>query len=235
MSKINFKQDGTIKIQTVFVGGFEGALIGMRAPLLSYDKYDSHYDGIDFVIENNDMKLLTTNLIPGGPEHRKCIRMIHVQAFATMPRYWWSEYDTYKVGTTANSESTMHRLLNNKVPITKDQFFFNEVIESEVLTIVEKLEILRKLYKGILLEPEEIKKYPSFIVEVQNLTKNELLVVAKRILPECYLQSRMIDLNYENLYNIYHQRKNHRLKDEWGVFCGWISTLPYAKELIMCE
>lgn len=209
------------------VWGFEHALRGARNPMNSWDKIDSKVEyeswhdmsGGKFIIGENDLKL-AQNLLRGGNEHSKFMRMIHVAVDVNMPRYWWSELDTYHFNTK-NSCSTMHRLLNNNNPITLDMFVVaNEDIEWWNYT-VNKLEEMRKEYK-----------------RVQSTTKdndemNRLLVRAKRMLPEGFLQMRTWDTNYAELRTIYHQRKHHRLKEEWvDTFCKWVESLPYAKELI---
>lgn len=184
--------------------GFRGALRGMRNPMDSWDKGDSHItNGIVF-IGPNDLKLMS-KLIKAGPEHRKFLRMIHVQFDVSFPRYIWSEFDTYHFNTK-NSCSTMHKLLSKK-PITKDMFLYDKDEDSEVINaIVNRLEEIRLKY----LET----KNPNLIRE------------AKQILPECFLQKRTVDTNYEELLTIYSQRKDHRLK-EWREFCKELENLPY--------
>jgi hypothetical protein len=213
------------------VSNFTGAFRGMRNPLESWYKSDSYpitYDGknadryqgqiIGFHIGENDLKL-AQNLIKGGSEERKFMRMIHVCVDIDMPRYWWSEADTYGFNTK-NSCSTMHRLLNNTKPITKDMFIScNEDID--VLEIVvDRLEKLRQEYKATKDHSMQVK----------------LLVRAKRLLPEGFLQMRTFDSNYEEIRNMYFQRRHHPLNEEWiDTFCNWVESLPYSKELIMLE
>lgn len=215
------------------VWGFYHAMRGMRNPMNSWNKNDTHltddYDGkmwrgeIDiWEIGENDLKLAQM-LLKGGNEHAKFMRMIHVSVDVNMPRYWWSEADTYHFNTK-NSCSTMHKLLNNNNPITLDMFVTCEEDMDWWKSTVEKLESMRKEYK-----------------EIQSTTKdnaamNKLLVRAKRMLPEGFLQLRTLDTNYAELRNMYFQRRNHRLKEEWSdTFCKWVESLPYAKELIMYE
>ena len=149
--------------------------------------------------------------------------MIHVSADFDMPRYFWSEFDTYHYNTK-NSCSTMHKLLNNNNPITLDMF---ETCDEDAYLwneIIVRLEEFRLDYK-----------------ELQKTTKNKeemdrLLLRAKRLLPEGMLQLRTIDTNYAELRNMYFQRRNHRLKEEWiNTFCKWVENLPYADELICFE
>ena len=233
-----------MKFENTEVWGFEHSLRGMRNPKNSWYKSDSgrNYDILDgchmdcphintdcdeeycdeFRIGQNDMKLAQT-LIKAGSEHCKFMRMIHVAVDVDMPRYWWSEADTYHFNTK-NSCSTMHKLLNNDKPIASDMFVIcGEDMDWWKYTI-NKLESLRLEYK-----------------EIQRTTKdnekmNRLLVRAKRMLPEGFEQMRTWDTNYAELRNMYFQRRHHRLQEEWGeTFCKWVETLPYAKELIMYE
>lgn len=213
-----------MKIKNTEVYGFEAALRGMRNPMNSWINSDSYYnkENNQYVIGNNDMKLAQT-LIRSGSEHCKFLRMIHVSADFDMPRYFWSEFDTYHYNTK-NSCSTMHKLLNNNSPITVDMF---ETCDEDTYLwdeIIARLEEFRLYYK-----------------ELQNTTKNKeemdrLLLRAKRLLPEGMLQLRTVDTNYAELRNMYFQRRNHRLKEEWiDTFCKWVENLPYADELICFE
>ena len=213
-----------MEIKNTEIYGFEAAFRGMRNPMDSWAKSDSHYDyNINqYIIGSNDMNLAQT-LIKSGSEHCKFLRMIHVSADFDMPRYFWSEFDTYHYNTK-NSCSTMHKLLNNDNPITlnmfetcdEDAYLWNEIIV--------RLEEFRLNYK-----------------ELQKTTKNKeemdrLLLRAKRLLPEGMLQLRTVDTNYAELRNMYFQRRNHRLKEEWvDTFCKWVESLPYARELICYE
>lgn len=222
------------------VWGFNHALRGMRNPLNSWEKSDSgkiYWNGtwntldpvvrsyftdygINILIGKDDLNL-AQRLIVGGNEHAKFMRMIHVSADVDMPRYWWSEADTYHFNTK-NSCSTMHKLLNNDNPITLDLFVICDEDKDWWINTVEKLEKMRQEYKNI-------KDTTKDVVQM-----NRLLVRAKRMLPEGFLQMRTFDTNYAELRNMYFQRKNHRLKEEWiDTFCKWVESLPYAKELIM--
>lgn len=208
--KITFKETKVFNI--------EGAMRGMRNPLNSWTLSDTTMDSTgNSIIGPNDLAL-AQRLIKAGPEHRKFLRMIHVCTDITLPRYVWSELDTYHFGTK-NSCSTMHKLLNTNEPITEKLFVY--CIEDKDLldTIITKLESLRSLYRNSGFTQEE---------------KDRLLLRAKRLLPEGFLQMRTWDTNYEEIRNIYYQRKNHRLKWEWqDNFCNWVESLPYAKELIL--
>lgn len=204
------------------VFNFEGALRGMRNPMNSWSKSDSYWNSSEFIIGNADMKL-AQSLILAGNEHSKFMRMIHVCVDVDMPRYFWSEADTYHFGTK-NSCSTMHKLLNNNVPITTSLFMTcNEDFDWWKDT-VNRLEKMRIEYK-----------------KIQQTTKSKkqldrLLLRAKRMLPEGFLQMRTWDTSYAELRNMYFQRRHHRLKLEWvDTFCKWVESLPYAKELICLE
>lgn len=203
-----------MKFEKTEVFGFEAALRGMRNPKNSWDRSDSYNDNVlGFVIGEKDMKL-AQSLIQGGPVHSKFLRYIHVQVDITAPRYWWSEYDTYKVGTVANSTSTMHKLA--ETPITIDCFEIDDFDPNFItVNIVEDLERLRQKY----LETKDKRYWKELI----------------RWLPAGWLQTRTVDLNYEVLRNIYKHRKNHKLS-EWSVsFVNWIESLPYAKEFILFD
>lgn len=218
-----------MNFKTIEVSGWEAAIRGMRNPLESWSKSDTKmYESETPWIGENDLGLMQ-KLIKGGSEHRKFLRYIHVQADMTAPQYVWSEYDTYKVGTVANSTSKMHKL--STTPITIDCFetddyddnlkvFDNEPYNFDTYLndcfeeIIDVCETLRKRY----LETKDKRYWKELI----------------RILPESWLQTRTIDLNYEVLRTIVHQRSNHKLT-EWHSFIDWVHTLPYAEELIFYE
>lgn len=184
-----------------------------------------------FVIGKEDMKLLKDKLVAGdkggvGQPNSKFLRMIHLQVAITAPLYWWKEMDTYKVGTTANSTSTMHRLAN--YPITKECFEMDDFVESVMIedTSEDRNDVnMNCLWDNLIYCLEQLR-------ETYNETKDkrywkELI----RLLPESWLQTRMFDCDYATLANIYHWRKNHKLT-EWHKFCEMIKQLPYAEELI---
>ena len=211
-----------MKFENTEVWGFKHALRGMRNPLESWDKSDSKYidieseegielqsKGIYYKIGKNDL-VLTQKLIKAGSEHRKFLRQIFVSVDITAPLYWWKEFDTYKIGTVSNSTSTMHKLAST--PITMDCFENGEMIYS--FTIAE-LEMNRLKY----LETKDKNEWKRLIVN----------------LPESWLQKRTITMNYENILNMYRQRKNHKLTEWSKSFCDWVKTLPYAEELICLE
>ena len=223
-----------IEIKTIGVWGFEGSLKGCRMPYESFDKSDSKkavyfyhnqicsrdcpwyalcelddaYYCNGYGIGPNDMKLCK-KLIAGGSEHRKFLRMIHVQAEVKAPRYWWAEMDKYKF-VEANSSSTMH--LITKRFLTDDDFSSDGGLGVN--------------YDGINLI---IQKYME--CESDDDMREVYFRTIKQRLPESYNQLRMIDTNYECLLSIYHQRKNHRLS-EWHTFSDWVLGLPYMDEFI---
>ena len=221
-----------MKFTLTEVWGFNHALRGMRNALESWEKSDSGYNPvtfppcndtrIEYVIGENDMRLAQT-LIRAGGEHSKFMRMIHIAVDTDMPRYWWSEADTYHFNTK-NSCSTMHKLLNNTKPITLDMFVICEEDRLWWENTIAELEMLRVEYKKIQKTTKDSK------------AMDRLLVRAKRMLPEGFLQMRTWDTNYAEVRNMYFQRRYHRLKEEWiDTFCNWVESLPYAKELICLE
>ena len=213
-----------MKFENTEVWGFEHAVRGMRNPLNSWDKGDSGY--IDrrfndqFYIGKNDLDL-AQRLIKAGSEHRKFLRQIFVSVDITAPFYWWKEFDTYKVGTVANSTSTMHKLAS--MPITMDCFEMGDYcgfFETPWKNLIALLEQCRKEYN----ETKDKRYWKELI----------------RLLPESWLQKRTITMNYENILNMYYHRKNHKL-NEWSGkddpekpnFCSWIFELPYAKQFFI--
>lgn len=206
-----------MEIRTINVFGFEGAQHGMRNPLNSWAKADSEYHwGNGYVIGPNDMNL-AKRLISAGPEHCKFLRMIHVQADITAPRWWWSEFDTYHFNTK-NSTSTMHKLLNNPEPISINQFETDGMDDEVFVTTLNRLESLRQAYRAT----------------TDSEKQRRLLRRAKNLLPEGFLQMRTVDTNYAEQRTIYHQRKNHRMKEAWvDCFCAWVESLPYADEFLI--
>ena len=212
-----------MKIETIEIAGFKGAFKGMRNPLNSWDKSDSktimiaNEDGYypQFILGEKDIKLAQTLITAGTPDS-KFMRFIVVWADMDMPRYWWSEADTYKF-MEKNSTSTMHKLLNNRNPITREMFACFEEDEEFLKTEIRLLNEMRE----------------QFLNTTDPKVQNKLLTRAKRILSDGYLQLRTVCTNYAELRNMYFQRKNHRLKEEWvDTFCKWVESLPYAEQLI---
>lgn len=207
-----------MELKTKLTSGFEPALYGMRNPLNSWHLSDSITNN-DFILGEKDLNL-AQRLINAGTEHCKFMRQIQVWVDISAPRYWWSEFDTYKIGTSANSTSTMHKLFDKKSVVTIDMFEVHTIRESSFISFaIEELNKLRSEY------------FESTTQEEKNL----ILTTAKRILPESYINTRTVNINYAVIRHIVLQRRNHRLKYEWqDCFCKWATTLPYAKELIFC-
>ena len=221
-----------MKFELIEVSGMTGALLGMRLPMnKDLDEVKNKYPWArnGYVSENNKelcKKLINGDTVSGhGQPNSKFLRMIHAQICVTAPLYWWKEMDTYKVGTTANCTSTMHRIAN--YPITMDCFEMDDF--DNYVTVTNNnfdQDCINFIWGDVIRICEELRqKY--------NETKDkrywkELI----RLLPESWLQTSVLDLNYETLRNIYAWRKNHKLT-EWHTFCDWIRTLPYAEELIL--
>lgn len=204
-----------IQLERTSVMNLENAIRGARNPMNSWGRMDSGYDADgNYVLGPNDLDL-AKRLRKAGSDHRKYIRQIFVSVDITAPLYWWKEYDTYKVATVANSTSTMHKI--HSKPFELDDFSHDHMTpgtEAFLETVVEKLEEIRLRFAA------EKKKEDWY----------DLI----QLLPSSYNQMRTCSFNYETLINIYFARRNHKLA-EWHVFCDWIQTLPYAKELIIAE
>ena len=197
-----------IKIENIDVYGFEAAIRGARNPMNSWDRMDSCYNNGEFEIGENDYKLLK-NLTIAGPEHRKWNRMVTVTMDITAPLYWWKECDTYKVGTVANSCSTMHKIQAKE--FTLDDFSHEHLIKG---------------YKGVLRLQIDVLNEAR---KIHNETKDKVYWWQMiQLLPTSYNQKRTVHLNYEVLGTIYHQRRHHKLS-EWVEFCDTIKTLPYSE------
>ena len=219
-----------MKFENTEVFNFEGAIRGMRNPMNSWDKSDSYYGnneiGLEsYVIGENDLELMQT-LIKSGTEHRKFMRQIFVSVDITAPLYWWKEFDTYKVGTVANSTSTMHKLAST--PIAMDCF---EMDDFEDVSDIDTFGFVSDWWENNVYYLEELRqKY--------NETKDkrywkELI----RLLPESWLQKRTVTMNYENLLAMCSkgQRRFHKLTEWSESFIGWARSLPYVQELIFLD
>lgn len=232
-----------IKIEETKTYGWEAAIRGMRNPMNSWDKSDTHEsssycpsldhwegateDGFYLLVGDDDLDLMH-RLCAAGTDHRKFMRMITVSCDVTAPLYWWKEFDTYKVGTVANSCSTMHKIHDKEFTI--DDFSYEHLIEEE-----EDFDI--KVWWGTDadngIEPKDLleltidglNEYRSAYLETKDKKYWWQMI---QLLPSSYNQKRTVMLNYEVLANIYNSRKNHKL-DEWHDFCDWIKTLPYSE------
>lgn len=212
-----------MKFENTEVYGFKRALKGMRNPLESWHKNDTVEENGKVVIGENDLGL-AQRLIKAGSEHRKFMRQIFVSVDITAPLYWWKEFDTYKVGTTANSTSTMHKLATT--PITDECFEMDDydavimldegIVETETLwnNIISTLEGMRQVY----LRTKDKRVWKEMI----------------RLLPSSWQQTRTVTMTYENLLAMCSkgQRRFHKLTEWSKSFINWARTLPYAQELI---
>ena len=249
-----------MKFEKTDVWGFEHAVRGMRNPLNSWDKSDSDVlyhafqnfsdddpmvnryrvwndrFGLNFLFGKADLNL-AQRLIKGGSEHRKFMRQIMVSVDITAPLYWWKEFDTYKIGTTANSTSTMHKLAST--PITMDCF---ETDDLEWLSNIDSDNNIDGKENDYIYKYDDGDNIISeYIFALEELRKRYLKTKDKRYwkelvrwLPESWLQTRTVTFNYENLRSMYFQRRNHKLS-EWHSFVDWLKTLPYSEELITFE
>ena len=205
-----------IKIERTSVMNFENAIRGARNPLNSWDRMDSYYDSEgNFVLGENDLSL-GSRLAKAGNDHRKFLRMIFVSVDITAPLYWWKEFDTYKVGTVANSCSTMHKI--HAKAFERDDFSCDR-LDDDALAALDSLITF--------LEGERQK----FCEDKNNKQAWHNMI---QLLPSSFNQMRTVTLNYENLINIYYARKSHKLA-EWHSLCAWIESLPYAQELILVK
>lgn len=204
-----------IKIEKTDVMNFENAMRGARNPLNSWARSDSFYDeNGNYVLGENDLSL-SKRLCKAGTDHRKFVRMIYVCVDVTAPLYWWKEYDTYKVSTVANSTSTMHKI--HSKPFELSDFSTDHMNEDGIKAmekVVETLEDLRLKY----IETKDKSYWYTMI----------------QLLPSSYNQMRTCTLSYENLFNIYFARRNHKL-DEWHEYCDWIYSLPYVAEFLQLD
>ena len=212
-----------IKIENIEVYGFEAAIRGARNPMNSWDRMDSCYNNGEFEIGENDYKLLK-NLTIAGPEHRKWNRMVTVTMDITAPLNWWKEYDTYKVGTVANSCSTMHKIQAKKFEL--DDFSHEHLLQGGLLHLHDTISLLneaREIFNNFDYFEPKLKEAYSF-----EITKKDVWWQMIQSLPTSYNQKRTVHLNYEVLGTIYHQRRHHKLS-EWVKFCDTIKTLPYSE------
>ena len=199
--------------QRASVMNLENAIRGARNPMNSWDRMDSAYNEAGaYILGPNDLGL-AARLARAGSDHRKFLRQIFVSVDITAPLYWWKEFDTYKVGTVANSTSTMHRI--HTKPFSREDFSCDRMDEGGLAMLDAVIAYM---------ESERLK----FLADKENRQPWHNII---QILPTSYNQMRTVTMNYENLTNIYYARRNHKLA-EWHTLCDWILTLPYACELI---
>ena len=222
-----------IKVNRERITGFEEAIEGCRKAYNSQDRSDSTFGEIGnpevIAIGNADLKLLNT-LAKAGTDHAKYRRVITVYADITAPLYWWKEFDTYKVGTTALSTSTMHTLADEAFSLSD---FSHDQLPSpdEVVIPLVKVngEVTLITPRGFLaLTVKALNEFRDLYLKTKDRKYWWCMI---QLLPSSFNQTRMLCMNYEVLSNIYQARQNHKL-DEWVKFCKWIETLPYAKEII---
>lgn len=227
-----------IKIENTEIVGWEAAIRGMRNPLNSWEKSDSKWYSIGiptsnpaaindkylsqkYCIGDNDLDLMK-RLRNAGTDHRKFMRMITVYVDITAPLYWWKEFDTYKVGTVANSCSTMHKI--HAKEFTLEDFSCEHLFDTPESEFNDSMDVLKEVIDILNLYRDHFVKNPH---------RKDYWWQLIQLLPSSYNQRRTVMLNYEVLANIYKSRRNHKL-DEWHVFCEWIENLPYS-ELIIGE
>ncbi len=204
-----------LKTERTSVMNLENAIRGARNPMNSWAKSDSRFDEAgQFVLGPADLAL-AERLCRAGSDHRKFVRQIFVSVDITAPLYWWKEFDTYKVGTVANSTSTMHKL--HAKPIEASDFSIDRLTDESRAAFDSYLAWIEQVRQRYL-ETGERKWWDDLI----------------QLLPSSYNQMRTVTMNYENLRNIYFARRNHKLP-EWHTLCSWILTLPYAEALITAE
>ena len=212
-----------IKIENIDVYGWEAAIRGARNPMNSWDRMDSCYNNGEFEIGENDYKLLK-NLTIAGPEHRKWNRMITVTMDITAPLYWWKEYDTYKVGTVANSCSTMHKIQAKEFEL--DDFSHDHLYEEENGWIED--ECGYKWCCAPTCLETTVNTLNAYRYQYNKTKDKKYWWAMIQLLPTSYNQKRRVHLNYEVLGTIYYQRRHHKLT-EWHVFCDTIKILPYSE------
>nr|DAH22050.1 MAG TPA: hypothetical protein [Caudoviricetes sp.] len=231
-----------LKIENVEVMGWEAAIRGMRNPKNSWDRGDTEFhggvvrfdtcnerwedNGYTMSLGSNDLDLMT-RLRNAGTDHRKFMRMITVYLDITAPLYWWKEFDTYKVGTVANSCSTMHKIADKE--FTLEDFSHEHLCDDELALLEEviaRLNMNRIVF--IAKNDKQVDRYTVMSDECYAKYKKTLWWQMIQLLPSSYNQRRTVMLNYEVLANIYKSRRNHKL-DEWHMFCDWIESLPYSE------
>lgn len=201
------------EITNTSVMNLENAMRGARNPLNSWARSDSAYDADrNYILGENDIGL-GMRLCRAGSDHRKFIRQIIVSADITAPLYWWKEFDTYKVGTVANSTSTMHKIQAKE--FSREDFSHDHMSETALACLDSVIACLEERRLRFLETKDKAFWYDMI-----------------QLLPASYNQLRTVTLNYEVLVNIYYARRTHKL-DEWHTVCRWIESLPYAKEFIL--
>ena len=203
-----------ITLERTSVMNLENAIRGARNPMNSWSKMDSEYDEKgNYVLGPNDLDL-ARRLATAGSDHRKFLRQIFVSVDITAPLYWWKEFDTYKVGTVANSCSTMHKI--HAKAFDRDDFSHDRLDEAGLAALDALIAYLEGERQKFCADKTDRQPWHNMI----------------QLLPSSYNQMRTVSMNYENLINMYYARKTHKLA-EWHTYCDWVESLPYAKELIL--
>lgn len=214
-----------IKVENIKVYNIARAIYSARNPMNSWSKSDSDLD--NDIVGPNDLDL-AKRLYKAGTEHRKYLRQIFVSLDVTAPLYWWKEYDTYKVGTTSNSCSTMHKV--HAKEFTLDDFSHEHLLEPCVEHLKETIKILNQCRDGYINYEEHMNDYlmehPSGTFPGKKIIWWQMI----QLLPSSYNQKRTLTLNYENVFNIIHQREHHKL-DEWRTYVAELRKLPYVTDI----
>ena len=214
-----------IKIENTEVYGWEAAIRGMRNPMNSWDKSDScDLHEYNPLLGENDLKLMK-NLSKAGNDHSKFLRMITVTVDITAPLYWWKEFDTYKVGTVANSCSTMHKI--HAKEFTIDDFSHEHLTSTGIELLEDTVELMND-WRDWYIRWDEIHN----VITSEIKCKKDVWWQMIQLLPSSYNQKRTVQLNYQVLKSMYFARRNHKL-DEWHDFCAWCESLPYFKEICL--
>jgi hypothetical protein len=230
-----------IKLEKTDVYGWEAAIRGMRNPLNSWDKSDSEFSIENSVKEGRfkqsaevgsvDMALMM-KLSKAGDDHGKFLRMINVTVDITAPLYWWKEFDTYKVGTVANSCSTMHKLTEKEFEL--DDFSHDHLTPGTIDNVLKPLISILNASREAYLKFEEFNKEDPEGWDEGITCKKDIWWQMIQTLPSSYNQKRTVQLNYQVLKAMYHARKTHKL-DEWREFCAWCEELPYFIDICIVE
>ena len=204
-----------LKVERISVMNFENAIRGARNPLNSWDRMDSFYDEKgNFILGENDLSL-ATRLAKAGSDHRKFLRQVIVSMDITAPLYWWKEFDTYKVGTVANSTSTMHKIQAKE--FSREDFSCDR-LDEPALAVLDSVIAFLEAERCKFNETKDKQAWHNMI----------------QLLPSSFNQMRTVSMNYEVLINIYYARRTHKLA-EWHTLCDAIAELPYARELILVK
>ena len=221
-----------IKLENVVLASpeqMEFIIQGMRNPMNSWGKSDTDLDPDLYSLENieigqNDLNLMQ-RLSNAGTEHRKYMRMMPVYVRITAPLYWWKEFDTYKIGTVANSCSTMHKIAEKE--FTMEDFSCEHICIRQSMDVLKDTIDALNVFRNVYLNGGNLR-YGNGNIKCFGKKDKEIWWQMIQLLPSSYNQTRNVMTNYEVLANIYRQRKNHKL-DEWREFCSWIRTLPYSE------